>query len=1280
VNALAMHGARTLDQVVGPGPHQRILESMGPTARQSLLEAVRLRLGAEAGGPPVPAPPPATPPKPRTGSAASIPPTRAELEDWARSHGVLHLLSRDVMTLRHLASPPLRRDMDMVAGGTIRDILAGTGAHLAYLGRHRGAQVVDHFRGEAWDLLRQLAHALEPTWKAIREQEAAWPPVASDATSRKLVSLLTERRDRLREKHGPLPPPKSTRVQPVPGSRKVMVVGHGLEDGVVVDLEGWEAGTLDLGHRSAVAARHGPDCTHHLMAVDVLLREVRARPDGEAATWLRTVLDQPAWARDLDALANFHAGRAGKRNAQVGGQLSWVVGVHAGEVVLHPRIRTPLAKGGWSAGTLVSLDDVMDHPGVALLPGESRALAIMEAADVGLRGASDARALEALAGNPRIFLDDDPQGTPVAVRVAHVTLTVLPADRDGDGWRVVPAVEGRALEVPEDGPEWATPQDPSHVAHLDRAHRVITVTPVTSETWAMARFLRQRRTVFPAEATEDLLRFTGAIQASMPVALPPSLRGDLVEDAREVVVRLTPAGDLALRVEVLCRALAGGPAVAPGQGGEEAHGVVEGRRVYVRRDKDREVEEARGWVERLALPGDTEDRPFVFALGRGEEALDLLGRLREVTSPHLVVEWDREPWTVTRDATPRQLKVEVGRKRDWFGMEGELEVDGVRVGMAVLMDALRHKQKYVRVSATQFVALGDQIRQRLMGMATAASVDGKGVTLGPAAVLSLEELATELGSLQVDDAFGAFLSRLRASRSSDPTPPQALAPVLRPYQVEGFRWVSRLAAWGAGACLADDMGLGKTLQALAVLGTRAAEGPALVLAPTSVCRNWVDEAARFLPSLRLRLYREVPEAKREEAVAAAGPSDVVVVSYGMFVREADRLAGRPWATLVLDEAHAVKNAATRRATAARRIQAGFRLALTGTPLENRLGELWSLFRVIFPGLFGSWEEFRDRFATPIERNGDQERRAALAAMCRPFLLRRTKLEVAPELPPRTEMTVVVEPSAGEQRLYEDARLAAVARLSGLVEDSDEKKRFETLAALTKLRLCACHPKLYDPSCTLPSSKLGRLAEIMEELADEGHRALVFSQFTSLLALVREDLDRRKVPYLYLDGATPAEKRDHLVKLFQSGQGGGVFLISLKAGGTGLNLTAATYVIHLDPWWNPAVEDQASDRAHRIGQLKPVTVVRLVTRGTVEQQILEMHQDKRALVAGVLEGADTAARLSTDELVDLIRLGSAATAEEDEEQDPAQDTPPDPSSPAPKAPHRGGRKRTGQRTE
>jgi SNF2 family DNA or RNA helicase len=439
------------------------------------------------------------------------------------------------------------------------------------------------------------------------------------------------------------------------------------------------------------------------------------------------------------------------------------------------------------------------------------------------------------------------------------------------------------------------------------------------------------------------------------------------------------------------------------------------------------------------------------------------------------------------------------------------------------------------------------------------------------------------------------------------------------------------SGWAPGACLADEMGLGKTAQAIAVLAARAERGPALVVAPTSLVSNWLRELARFAPSLRTQAYRG---AKRHARLPLLSKGAVFVTSFDVLLRDRARFEGLPLGTLVIDEAQAIKNARTLRARAVTSLSAEFRIALSGTPVENRLGDLWSLFQLIAPGLLGSWARFRARFAVPIERYGNAERATALRALVAPFLLRRTKDEVLKELPARTEVVQLVELSRAEQDLYDTA--ARHARRALGKRRRDDERRVQILAELTRLRQLACHPRLVLADERAESSKLHALVQLLEDILPRGHRVLVFSQFTRHLALVREALVRLGATHLYLDGSTPSAERQRLVDRFQQGEAQ-LFLISLKAGGTGLNLTAADYVVHMDPWWNPAAEDQASDRAHRLGQQRPVTVVKLVAQGTIEERVLGLHEHKRKLAESVLSGTSAASELDVNALEALLAL-------------------------------------------
>ena len=469
----------------------------------------------------------------------------------------------------------------------------------------------------------------------------------------------------------------------------------------------------------------------------------------------------------------------------------------------------------------------------------------------------------------------------------------------------------------------------------------------------------------------------------------------------------------------------------------------------------------------------------------------------------------------------------------------------------------------------------------------------------------------------------------RALREHGGIPPVAVPPGfradLRPYQAAGLAWLQFLGGAGLGGVLADDMGLGKTVQALAHLAVEQAAGrldrPALVVCPTSLVPNWRAEAARFAPMLRTLVLHGPDRAARFPDIPA---HDLVITTYPLLSRDHAVLAEQDWHAVVLDEAQTIKNPLATTSRLARTLRARQRWCLSGTPLENHLGELWSLFDFLMPGFLGDLKGFGRRFRTPIEKNGDEARGALLRSRITPFLLRRTKEEVAADLPPKSEITESVEMAAPQRAVYEGIRLAMHAK----VRDAIAKRGIAgsgiiILDALLKLRQACCDPRLVRLSTAgaakagaakAGSAKLERLMELLPQMLEDGRRVLLFSQFTSMLALIEAELERHALPYVLLTGDT--QDRAAPVQAFQAGEVL-LFLISLKAGGTGLNLTAADTVIHYDPWWNPAVEDQATDRAHRIGQDKPVFVHRLITSGTIEEKMEALKARKQALADGVL---------------------------------------------------------------
>jgi superfamily II DNA or RNA helicase len=770
------------------------------------------------------------------------------------------------------------------------------------------------------------------------------------------------------------------------------------------------------------------------------------------------------------------------------------------------------------------------------------------------------------------------------------------------------------------------------VAHVNRDRDQVLVAPLDSRLAGLVFAAARYPALVPDAERSLILPLVERVAARVPIALSKALESEVEVLEPALFVRITPEDDGAT-VELRTR-LSPNLSAPVGEGTTLVSVFREGtaQPVLRRRDFARERTEANVLAHHLHMTeGETRAH-----LGTEDAVFALLAALHE--RPEIEVEWSRTQKRARYvGAVSRvHLRVRVKSAAEWFGVEGEIEVDGELVSLADLLKAVRAGRRYLRLSRGRFASIEADLRARLSRAADAVFTTSRGdLAISAAAGDALEALAAP-DEFHADEAWMRIRARLAALEHVTESVPETLTATLRDYQLTGFHWLTRLSSVEVGAVLADDMGLGKTVQALALLAHRASEGPAIVVAPTSLGDNWAREASRFAPSLRIRVHRG-PARKSALESEPLRAGDVLIASYDVVALDIDSLSELEFGTLVLDEAQAVKNPDALRTKAVRQLRARAKVALTGTPLENRLSELWSIVSIVHPGLLGTWEHFRDRFASPIERDGDRERLAALAELVRPYLLRRTKEVVTPELPPRVEMLREVELGVAERRLYEAERNKALEQLTSV----GETERFRVLATITRLRQLACDPALVVPDAAVASSKLAALMELVDELESAGRKVLVFSQFVRLLERVAELLRNRRTKYLMLDGSTPATERVRLVDAFQTGDAT-VFLLSLKAGGMGLNLTAADTVVHLDPWWNPAVEDQASDRAHRIGQDKSVTIIRLVAKETIEEAVLALHDSKRALTQGVLEGADAAGALSAAELVDLIRNGAPST--------------------------------------
>jgi len=467
--------------------------------------------------------------------------------------------------------------------------------------------------------------------------------------------------------------------------------------------------------------------------------------------------------------------------------------------------------------------------------------------------------------------------------------------------------------------------------------------------------------------------------------------------------------------------------------------------------------------------------------------------------------------------------------------------------------------------------------------------------------------------------------------------PSSLNAELRDYQRDGLNWMQMLRQMQLNGILADDMGLGKTVQALAHILTEKEQGrlqqPALVIAPTSLMYNWRREAEKFTPNLKVLVLHGAERAQHFEDLAQY---DVVLSTYPLLVRDFEVLHQQTWHLLILDEAQYIKNPRSKVAQHVRKLETNHKLCLTGTPMENHLGELWAQFDFLMPGYLYDQKNFIQVFRKPIEKENDEARQGALNLRIQPFLLRRTKSEVAAELPPKTEMVRSIDLSKQQREMYESVRLAMQKKVRDAVATLGiEKSQIIVLDALLKMRQVCCDPRLvkgHDNAALPESAKLGMLREMLVEMLEEGRRILLFSQFTSMLKLIEDELQSLNINYVTLTGKT--KDRATPVDRFQAGEVP-LFLISLKAGGVGLNLTAADTVIHYDPWWNPAVENQATDRAHRIGQDKSVFVYKLITEGTVEEKILELQGRKQALADSIHKASGSKRPLWTADDMDAL---------------------------------------------
>ena len=934
------------------------------------------------------------------------------------------------------------------------------------------------------------------------------------------------------------------------------------------------------------------------------------------------------WDRLLDALEHI-GGRSAPADAKgEDRRILWEVGWWAhGDQDREVEVRSlvPIEqsrrKNGWSKGRRIALKRLSETgdsiAGVTEQDLRAARAIIRMDGYYGVEYRIDIeQALLALAGHPLLVRED--RAERVEVLEVEPVLTVR-QEKGGCRLQLTPYPSfGAAFRVVLDGPNR------------------LAVTRFAREHLRMASLVGEDGVVLPDPMRGRLMETLEKLPPSIVVHSDVEGVGSRAETVRadgRICVQLQPNGD-GLEVEAVVRPLGpSGASCRPGAGGTTFFGSLDGRRVQALRDLPGEAEALATFLRACpALSQGEETREAHWLLMDPALALEFLSQVDELGDA-VTTEWPhgQSMKLVGRSVEGGSFKASLRRSQDWFALSGEVQVDeGMVLQMGRLIKGLQEGYgRFVNLGNGEFLPLAEDFKRRLEALVKLGDMRGEEVRLPPLAAGLAEELLDGAAQVDADPEWRADCRRVEEAQKLVPQVPSTLRGELRDYQQEGFRWLMRLAHWGAGACLADDMGLGKTIQTLAMLVARGPEGPSLVVAPTSVCPNWADEARRFAPTLNVK---ELKQAGRDEVLAGLAPMDLLVLSYGLLQSERVRLSKVPWNVVVLDEAQAIKNMGAKRSLAAMKLNGRFRVATTGTPIENQLSELWNIFRFLNPGYLGSAESFSRRFAVPIERDGDRVARQQLRRMIRPFILRRTKDEVLSELPEKTEITLTVDLNEKEWSFYEALRRKT---LEDFAAGPGPAEKIHVFAALMKLRRACCNVVLAGSPAEMPSAKLEAFADLLGEVRGGGHKALVFSQFVDHLAILQDWLTERGIPFQYLDGSTPPEERRRRVAAFQAGEGD-CFLISLRAGGTGLNLTAADCVIHMDPWWNPAVEEQASDRAHRIGQTRPVTVYRIVARGTIEEKIVALHAWKRDLADGLLEDSGRAVKLSAEELLNLIR--------------------------------------------
>jgi SNF2 family DNA or RNA helicase len=944
------------------------------------------------------------------------------------------------------------------------------------------------------------------------------------------------------------------------------------------------------------------------------------RQIGKAPSLLDIIAIREDWEVALHALETLN-GHDHHQESHHGNRMIWLIDFE--KEIIQPKIQKTNKSGKWSKGRNASLLKLSEGEIEEATLHDSR-IANTISHDLswlgnGSHGFYDMdKAFKALIGHPLLFLHKSPE---VACELQSGKPELIISENE-NGYEIKSSTNISKVGY------CILKETPTRYKYIE----------ITAKLVQLFQVLGSDCLQIPLKGKEKLEK---ALKSLNPVI---SIQSDLdfqeedlpkLESDGRIHIHLLPVGD-GFHVEMFVKPFRiCPPYFRPGEGLARVVRVVESIKSQTTRNLMKEKELAENIIETCEVLKETISHEGLWQFENPVTCLKLLRDLEPLKlSDRIIIEWPKgEKIKIKQHINFDNLQISIKKENDWFGISGSVKInENLVLDMRQLLTMLQEqKSEFIELDDGQFLALSTQLRKQLNDIDKFTDEEGR---ISPLAGFALEGLSDKIKDLKVDKEWEDHILKLKTIGKKEYKIPSNLKANLRTYQKEGYQWLSRLADWGVGACLADDMGLGKTVQALALILQRSNQGASLVVAPASVCRNWIKEIEKFSPSLKAELFGD---NNRKASIKNAGNNHVIICTYGLLQSESELFSEKQFATIVLDEAQAIKNNTAKRSKAAMKLKGGFKIITTGTPIENHLGELWNLFRFINPGLLGTMKWFRTRFAIPIEKDREEETQEQLQLLIRPFILRRHKKDVLKELPEKTEIVLSVQLSEEEKAFYEALRRDAIDSLENNQEERGGVKHLKVLAQLMRLRRACCNPSLVDPFTKIKGAKLELFGKVVDELIENGHKALVFSQFVGHLRIIESYIKEKGISYQYLDGQTPAKKRQVNIDAFQDGAGE-LFLISLKAGGTGLNLTAADYVIHMDPWWNPAVEDQASDRAHRIGQTRPVTVYRLITENTIEEKIIKLHESKRDLADSLLKGTDVSSKLSSKDLLELIKKG------------------------------------------